>query len=70
MFAFVTGAGYRLPFTTLMIDRFTRKHRPRDRKNLTWIEDMTLTVRVPALSFDAFPVTFVANNDNEARGHG
>ena len=66
MVAFVTGAGYRLPFTTLVVDRFTRKHRHRDRLNFSWIEDMILTVSVPALSFEVFQEPFVAN-DNGAR---
>jgi len=63
MVAFVTGAGYRLPFTTSVVDRFTLRHRHRDCQNFSWIEDMILTVSVPDLHSEA---TFAANNDNEA----
>ena len=63
MVAFVTGACYRLPFTTSAVDRFTHKHRHRDRLNFSWIEDMILAVSVLDLRSEA---TFAANNDNEA----
>jgi len=63
MVAFVTGAGYQLPFTTSVVDRFTRRHRHRDRQNFSWIEDMILTVSISDLHSEA---TFAANNDNEA----
>jgi len=64
MVYFITGSDHRLPFETLVVDRFTRNHQHRDRQNFGWTERMELSVHVAALSLAA---VVPANNDNEIR---
>jgi hypothetical protein len=66
MVYFITGA-YPLPFETLLLERFIRSHRHRDRQNLGWTEKIQLTARCLAMSLDK---VVTANNDNEMRSHG
>jgi hypothetical protein len=68
MFAIGTAPGYRLPFTTAVVDRVSFTHTHRDAFNNSWKETMTMDIHLLA-----FRTTAVrpANNDNkQAARHG
>ena len=68
MFAILNGAHYqRLPFTTAVVDEFTRNHQHRERDGLIWTEPMQLAVHLPALMISAI---VPAINDNEIKRYG
>lgn len=68
MFAILNGNHYaRLPFTTAVVDEFTRNHQHRERDGLIWTEPMQLSVHLPALMISAI---VPANNENEMQRHG
>lgn len=62
MFAIGTRPDYRLPFTTVVVDRVTFPHTHRDRAGFTWQEPITLHVHLLIMDTDAIRP---ANNDNE-----
>ncbi|TYO65463.1 hypothetical protein FXV83_16135 [Bradyrhizobium hipponense] len=61
MFAIGTAPGYRLPFTTLVVDRVTFPHRHRSVTGYTWTEQLTMDIHLLAMSRDAIRP---ACNDN------
>ena len=68
MFAIGTAPGYRLPFTTVVVDQVKFIHTHRDRAGFTWKEPMTLDIHFLAMRLDAI---HPANNDNQkAASHG
>jgi hypothetical protein len=62
MFAIGARPGYRLPFTTVVVDQVTFTHTHRDRAGFTWREPITLNVHLLAMNVEAIRP---ANNDNE-----
>jgi hypothetical protein len=67
MFSIAARPGYRLPFTTLVVDQVRCVHTHRDRFNNHWKEPMTLYVHLLAINLSAIPPIA---NDNERRDHG
>jgi hypothetical protein len=67
MFSITARPGYRLPFTTLVVDQVRFIHTHRDHFNNHWKEPMTLDVHLLAVNLAA--ITPIAN-DNERRAHG
>jgi hypothetical protein len=59
---FEVPPGYRLPFTTVVVNQISFEHTHRDRAGFTWKEPMTLNIHVLAVRLDALRP---ANNDND-----
>jgi hypothetical protein len=68
MIAISTAPGYRLPFTTVVVDQVSFVHTHRDQFNNSWKDPMTLDIHPLAFRLNAVTP---ANNDNEkAVRHG
>lgn len=62
MVIFTVGEDYRLPFSTIELDRFERTHHHRTAWGSTWAEVMRLSVRVIGVTG---PIRLRIANDNQ-----